>query len=147
MPTEVLATPRADQQIAALNRRQAAHFNTFVDDLAARGCAALADRLSGPVPIDHVCVKHPREEQRVVVGFESPRRAWILLVGPHNDDDQEFNIYSELYRLLGVEPPDAAGRTKPPCCDEVDGTPPALGRQLDDIVARARQMRRSRRRG
>jgi hypothetical protein len=113
VPTEVLATQRADQQIAALDRRQTTHFNTFVDDLAARGCAALAYRLSGPTPIDHVCVKHLRDELRVVVGFESSNRAWILLVGPHNDQDQEFNIYTELYRLLGVQPPDAAGRTKP----------------------------------
>jgi hypothetical protein len=147
VPTEVLATPRADQQIAALNRQQTKHFNTFVDDLAARGCAALAYRLSGPVPIDHVCVKHLRDDLRVVVGFESPHRAWILLVGPHNDEDQEFNIYTELYRLLGVEPPDAAGRTKPPCCDEADRIPPTLGPHLDDIVARAQQIRRSRRRG
>ena len=146
MPTEVLATPRADQQIAALGRRQTTHFNTFVDDLAARGCAALAYRLSGPTPIDHVCVKHLRDDLRVVVGFESLRRAWILLVGPHNDDDQEFNIYTELYRLLGVEPPDAAGRTKPPCCDDAQQTPPALGPHLDDIVARAQQIRRRRRR-
>lgn len=147
MSTEVLATPRADQQIAALDRRQTTHFDAFVDNLAAQGCAALAYRLSGPTPIDHVCVKHLRDDLRVVVGFESPQRAWILLVGPHDDEDQEFNIYTELYRLLGVEPPDAAGRTKPPCCAEPDKIPPALGPQLDEIVARAQQIRRSRRRG
>ncbi|GAA2542961.1 hypothetical protein GCM10010435_08510 [Winogradskya consettensis] len=147
MPTEVLATPRADQQIAALSRRESTLFNAFVDDLAARGCAALSYRLSGPVPVDHVCVKHLRGEQRVVVGFESPQRAWILLVGPHHDDDQEFNIYTELYRLLGVEPPAAAGRTKPPCCDVEDQAAPVLGPQLDDVIARAQQLRRSRRRG
>lgn len=113
MPTEVLATRRADQQIAALDRRQTTQFNTFVDDLAARGCAALAYRLSGPTPIDHVCVKHLRDELRVVVGFESTNRAWILLVGPHNEQDQEFNIYTELYGLLGVQPPDAGDARNP----------------------------------
>jgi hypothetical protein len=142
--TEVLVTPRGDQQIAALDRRQSTHFNTFVDDLAARGCAALAYRLSGPTPVDHICVKHLRDELRVVVGFESPRRAWILLVGPHNDQN-ELDVYAELYHLLGVEPPDSAGRTKPPCCDEVEQLPPPFGPQLDDIVARAQQIRRSRR--
>jgi hypothetical protein len=147
VPTEVLATPRADQQISTLDRRQTTQFNTFVDDLAAQGCAALAYRLSGPTPVDHVCVKHLRDDLRVVVGFESPRRAWILLVGPHNDQDQEFNIYTELYRLLGVEPPAAAGRTKPPCCDGDEPVPPVFGPDLDDVVARAEQIRRTRRRG
>lgn len=47
MPTEVLVTSRADQQIAALTRRQARAFDGFLDDLAARGCQALAYRLSG----------------------------------------------------------------------------------------------------
>jgi len=147
VPTEVLATPRADQQIAALSRKQTTHFDTFVDDLAARGCAALAYRLSGPSPIDHLCVKHLRDELRVVVGFESPQLAWILLVGPHDERDPALDIYAELYHLLGTEPPDAAGRAKPPCCDEIEQLPPSLGAYLDDIVARARQLRRSRRRG
>jgi hypothetical protein len=29
-----------------------------MDDLASRGCKALAYRLSGPTPINHLCVKH-----------------------------------------------------------------------------------------
>jgi hypothetical protein len=41
VPTEVLATPRATQQIAGLDRTHAKAFSEFVDDLAARGCKAL----------------------------------------------------------------------------------------------------------
>jgi hypothetical protein len=84
VPTEVVATPRAEQQIAGLNRRQSKSFNDFLNDLAARGCRALAYRLSGPVPLDHMCVKHLSSSVRVVVAFESPQRAWILLVGRHD---------------------------------------------------------------
>lgn len=58
MPTEVIATPRADQQIAGLDRTHAKAFGEFLDDLAARGCQALGYRLSGPAPVDHICVKH-----------------------------------------------------------------------------------------
>jgi len=54
----------------------------------------------------------------VVVAFEGQQRAWILLVGRHDDQEPVLNVYAELYRLLGVEPPDNAGRDKPPCCDE-----------------------------
>jgi hypothetical protein len=52
--------------------------------------------------VDHICVKHLRGSLRVVVAFEEPRRAWILLVGQHDDRDPLLNVYAELYRLLGV---------------------------------------------
>jgi len=87
MPTEVLVTSRADQQIASLTRRNTKTFDGFLDDLAARGGQALASRLSGDSPIDHLCVKHLRGSLRVVVAFETPNRAWVLLVGPHGDQD------------------------------------------------------------
>jgi hypothetical protein len=145
VPTEVLATPRAGQQIDGLNRRRSKEFNRFLDDLASRGCKALAYRLSGPTPIDHLCIKHLGESLRVVVVFESPTRAWILLVGPHDDQDLILNVYAELYRLLGVEPPNAAGRPKPPCCDEVGELPPVLGATVTDILDQAREIRKTRR--
>ena len=81
------ATPRADQQIRGLSRKRTREFNRFLDDLASRGCKALAYRLSGPTPIDHLCVKHLGGSLRIVVAFESAMRAWILLVGPHDDQD------------------------------------------------------------
>ena len=145
MPTEVIATPRADQQIAGLDRTHAGAFGEFLDDLAARGCKALGYRLSGPAPVDHICVKHLRDSLRVVVAFEGQRRAWILLVGRHDDQDPALNIYAELYRLLGVEPPDSAGRDKPPCCDQSTDLPPVLGAAVTEFVDRAAKIRRTRR--
>ena len=146
MPTEVRATPRAQQQIAALSRRERQQFDAFLDNLASQGCAALAYRLSGPTPIDHICVKHLRAALRVIVAFESVERVWILLVGMHDDSDPVFNVYTELYRMLGGEPPADAGRTKPPCCDEIKGLPPVLAATVDDILANSRQIRQTRRR-
>jgi hypothetical protein len=140
-----VATPRAEQQIAGLNRRQSKSFNDFLNDLAARGCRALAYRLSGPAPLDHMCVKHLSGSLRVVVAFESRQRTWILLVGRHDDDDQIMDIYAELYRLLGVDPPEAAGRLKPPCCDEAPDLPPLLGVSLTDVLDRATKIRKIRR--
>jgi hypothetical protein len=59
-------------------------------------------------------------------------------------EDPILNVYAELYRLLGVEPPDAAGRTKPPCCDVNDrptrGT--VAGRAYLDLRNLARRTRR-----
>jgi hypothetical protein len=145
VPTEVLATPRADQQIAALDRTHARAFDDFLDDLAAQGCQALGYRLSGPTPVDHMCVKHLRGSLRVVVAFEAASRAWILLVGQHDDSDPVLDVYAELYRLLGVEPPDGAGRGKPPCCAEDTGLPPVVGAAVSEFIDRAIKARKSRR--
>lgn len=128
-----------------LSRRQNKAFGTFLDELAAVGCRALAYRLSGPAPLDHLCVKHIDGPLRVVVAFETPQRAWVLLVGPHDDRDPVLNVYAELYRLLGMEPPPEAGRGKPPCCDETADLPPVLGDTLSEILDRAAKLRRTRR--
>jgi hypothetical protein len=75
-----------------------------------------------------LCVRHLTGSLRIVVAFETPERAWVLLVGPHDEKDPVLNVYSELYLLIGVEPPDNVGRGKPPCCDELRQLPPVLGR-------------------
>jgi hypothetical protein len=144
MPTEVRATPRADQQIGSLARRHAKTLDGFLNDLAARGCQALAYRLTGAAPVDHICVKHLRGSLRVVVAFETPSRAWILLVGPHNDEDPVLNVYAEVYRVLGAEPQPDSGRDKPPCCDQDAGEPPILGEALTAILDRAARLRKTR---
>jgi len=146
VPTEVRITPRADQQLKALDRRQTTQFDAFVDELVAGGCAALAYRLSGPTPIDQVCVKHLRDELRVTVVFESDEVAWIYLIGPHDDRDPAVDIYVELYRTLGVEPEADSGRAKPPCCDEDNQRPPILGEQAENILTGASRLRHTRRR-
>jgi hypothetical protein len=145
VPTEVLATPRAEQQVSGLSRRQAKTLDNFLNDLAVNGCQALAYRLSGHAPVDQLCVKHLSGSLRVVVAFETPQRAWILLVGPHDDQDPALNVYAELYRLVGTEPPPDAGRNKPPCCDEIEDLPPVLVETLTEILDRAAKLRRTRR--
>lgn len=62
----------------------------------------------------------------VVVGFQAANQAWILLVGPHDDRDPGIDVYTALYELAGAE------------------TAPALGNLVEEIVARARRLRRTR---
>ncbi|MEU4739957.1 hypothetical protein AB0G02_05750 [Actinosynnema sp. NPDC023658] len=89
-------------------------------------------------------MKHLRGPDRVVVAFPSPSTAWVLLVGPH-DDDPGRDLYEILYELAGVRPGSWEKRTKPPCC--ADATPPLADADLvDDLVARARTLAKSRRR-
>jgi hypothetical protein len=146
VPVEVIATRRAQQQIAALDRTRTRTFAAFLDDLSLNGCAALAYRLTGPVPLSRLCVKHLRAALRVVVAFESPQRACVLLVGVHDAADPGIDVYTELYELLGAAPPEGASRTKPPCCDDGGLPPPGLGDDLADLMVSAARQRRTRRR-
>jgi hypothetical protein len=114
-------------------------------DLAARGCKALGYRLSGAAPVDHMCAGHLRGSLRAVVASGGQQRAWILLAGRHDDQDPVLNAGAELYRLPGAEPPDSAGRDKPPCCDESTGLPPVPGAAVTEFAERAAKVRRTRR--
>lgn len=142
-----MATPVATRQAAGLRGPARRTYEGFLDDLAAGGCAAMGYRLTGPDPLPRLCVKHLRAQDRVVVAFPAADEAWVLLVAPHADDDPGRNVYDLLYQLAGVRPPDQARRTKPPCCDEQDDTPPVLAAdELDTLVASARRLVRSPRR-
>ncbi len=116
-------------------------YEAFLDDLATQGCAAMGYRLTGPDPLPRLCVQHLRAQDRVVVAFPAVDQAWILLVGPHHDDDPGRNVYDLLYQLAGVAPPEQARRTKPPCCDEQTSTPPPIAaNELDTLVDSARRL-------
>ncbi len=142
MPVEVLETPLAAVQAARLRGPAARAYQTFLDDLARRGCAALAYRVTGPDPLERLCVRHLRAADRVVVAFESEERAWVLLVGSHRADDPGLDVYEELYRLAGVRPPADQRRRKPPCCDD-DEQPPTLDQEtVNELVDRARTLLR-----
>lgn len=142
MPTRVLETPTATRQASRLRGPARRAYQTFLDDLAARGCAALGYRLTGPDPLPRLCVRHLRAQDRVVVAFPDTDEAWILLVAPHRDDDPGRNVYDQLYQLAGVEPPDQTRRTKPPCCNENDAPPAIPADELDTIIDNARQLAR-----
>jgi hypothetical protein len=145
VPVEVLETPLADAQVALLRGPAARAYQAFLDDLAARGCAALGYRVTGPIPLERLCVKHLRGEDRVVVAFESDTRAWVLLVGAHGDDNPRRNFYDELYRLAGVRPPADQRRRKPPCCDDDDRPPELDETAVAELVDRARELLRDNR--
>jgi hypothetical protein len=141
MTLEIIATRRAKRQADALDRTNSRTLTAFIDDLARNGCAALAYRLTGPVPLDRICVKHLRGVLRVVVAFVSPSRACILLVGRHDDSDPNRDVYAELYGLLDAVPPAGSGRGKPPCCGDDGEAPPELGDEVADLIIRSGRQR------
>jgi len=66
-----------------------------------------------------------------------------LLAGNHDDSRPPLDVYQQLYALAGHEPPDQAGRAKPPCCDTETGEPPADSGLLDELLSRMRRFRAS----
>jgi hypothetical protein len=144
VPVHVFFTPRADQQAGLLRRPQRGRVADFIGELKSQGCAALGYRLTGDVPLNHLCVRHLGANLRVVVAFKSPIEAWVLLVGPHDEGDPGLDVYTELYALVGQQPADSAARRKPPCCDEV-GAAPVLSTVAEDLADRAVKLRQTRR--
>ncbi|WP_329788047.1 hypothetical protein V1227_25775 [Lentzea sp. DG1S-22] len=132
MAVEVRATKLAKAQIDLLRSKDGSAFASWLEDLRRRGCAALDYRLTGDV-VDRLCVRHIRGPLRAVVAFESSEEAVVLLVGPHDDQDPEIDVYTRLYESLGLSVP-AGRRTKPPCCSDLN-EPPAWGAEIDDLVA------------
>lgn len=141
MPCEVLRTPIAATQSAALRGPNKKALDAWLDDLAQRGCAALSYRLSGEV-VEHLCVKHIRGALRAVVAFTSEDTAWLPLVAPHNREPGT-DVYEALYRLIGREPEPGEERSKPPCCgDATSGAPLVDEVLIDDLVRRTRALTR-----
>lgn len=135
MPYDVRVTTLADRQIAALRGPRRKAFDVFVTELARVGCAALTYRLTGEDPLSQLCVRHLRGQDRALVAFDGDT-AWVLLVGPHDAEDRRADVYSALYQLAGVIPPEGR-RTKPPCCDDDAGPPTVDPSVLDHLVGQA----------
>src|SRR5687767_14046499 len=129
----VYKTVLAERQISSLRNRDLLSFNHFTVDLSQRGCAALGYRLTGPHPLKALCVKHLVGRLRVIIAFLDSTAAIVLLVGPHDRDRPEIDVYTLLYELLGVRPPDDERRTKPPCCDGGTGLPEPLGDLIEEL--------------
>lgn len=83
-------------------------------------------------------MRHLAGALRVVVAFERPDRAWVLLVGVHDDSDPRVNVYALLYQLAGIGTPDQSKRTKPPCCGETTDHPLSFSEDdLDELFDRS----------
>ncbi len=104
MAVEVRATPLANKIIEELPRRARRAYDQFEADLAARGCAALAYRLSGDL-LGHLCVVHLIGAMRVVVAFESAGIAYVVLVGNPTTADRRWMSTSSYTRWPGRNRP------------------------------------------
>lgn len=133
-PTAVVSAKKLDKVIAdAVDRVQA--------ELERAGCAAADYRLTGDV-LDRICVIKLPYDYRMLVTFPSEQEVTVLLVGRHVRNPA-LDVYTRLYRALGLEAP-TSERTKPPCCEGEDEPP------IDDVLVdrfrdRVKRLRKGRR--
>jgi len=147
VPIDAFVTPLAEQQIDALRARDRRAYDEWLAMLRAHGCQALHYRLTGEDLVERLCVVHLVGPLRVVVAFQSPEIAVVVLVGPHKDDDPGIDVYTQLYGLADLDKPPTGKRTKPPCCGGQDGSPPLVDADaVDDLFRRARRLSGSDRR-
>jgi hypothetical protein len=140
---EVVGTRLAVRQAADLRGPAKRAYEAFLDELASSGCRALGYRVTGSLPLNRLCVKHLRAQDRAIVAFESATKVWVLLVGAHIDDEPERSVYDLLYEVAGVAPEDDEKRTKPPCCGEAGFPPEVEAQMLDDLIERAQILGRT----
>ncbi len=82
---DVVETPTATTQVAGLRGPNRAAYDTFLPDLARRGCEAMDYRVTGDL-LERLCVRHLRASWRAVVAFADPDVACVVLVGQHTSD-------------------------------------------------------------
>ncbi|GAA4890602.1 hypothetical protein GCM10023222_58160 [Saccharopolyspora cebuensis] len=96
-------------------------YTNWLSQLKREGCRAMDYRMTGG-GVEHLCVKHLRDNWRAIVAFHSRHHAVLLLLGQHLDRSPELDVYTQLYRLADIDRPDGQ-RTKLPCCDGDTGHP------------------------
>src|SRR5664279_2803647 len=117
---DVWPTPTAAEDLSELRGEHAQAAKEARALLEKSGCKAAHYRLSGK-GVEHVCVLKLRDNWRMLLMFPAADEVAILLVGPHERENPEINVYTRLYEALGIGVPHVEHR-RPPCC--AAGQPP-----------------------
>jgi hypothetical protein len=127
---DVWPTRLGAADLAALRGAHAKAAKRAITELGRSGCAAAHYRLSGD-GVERICVRRLRDNWRMVLSFPASDEVAIVLVGPHERENPDLDIYMRLYAALGIEVPDAEHR-RPACC--CDGAPPVHAESFEQIL-------------
>jgi hypothetical protein len=144
--TDIDFTVLAERQYEALKGPHRKAMDEFLRELRQLGCAAINGRrgyrLSGEAPVNRLCDRHLHGEDRVIVAFEPPKVAVILMIGPHRTGHPR-DVYVNLWQACGLSEPPANEITKPPCCAGDGGAPLLPAAEIIEIVERCRRLART----
>lgn len=141
-PFDVWLTPEAAEDVKGLRGAHARDVKKARAELERIGCEAAPYRLSG-ADVEHLCVLKLRDNFRMVLLFPAENEVAVLLVGPHDRENPDLDVYRRLYEALGVEIPDDEHR-RPTCCE--DGQPPVDPDLLEHLIDRTKELTRRKRR-
>lgn len=127
---DVWPTRLGASDLAALRGAQAKAAKRAIIELERSGCAAAHYRLSG-AGVERICVRRLRDNWRMVLSFPAAEEIAIVLVGPHERENPDLDVYLRLYAALGIEVPDAEHR-RPKCCS--DGEPPVDAEYFEQVL-------------
>ena len=144
MSFDVWWTPAGAASVKGLDKPIADAVDRVEAELERVSCAAASYRLTGEI-LERICVVRLPYDYRMLVAFPSEREVSVLLVGRHIRNPL-LDVYTRLYRALGLQTP-TGERTKPPCCDTENDEPPVdreLVDRFQDGVKRLRRRSQSR---
>lgn len=139
---DVWPTPTAAEDLGELRGAHAEAAREARALLESSGCKAAHYRLSGE-GVEHICVLKLRDNWRMLLMFPAAKEVAILLVGPHERENPEIDVYTRLYEALGIDVPDAEHR-RPACCE--DGQPPVDPDLLERLIDHSKELTRRKRR-
>ena len=107
-PFDVWLTREAAEDVKALRGAQARAVKQARAELQQIGCRAAHYRLSG-AGVEHLCVLRLRDNFRMVLLFPAEDEVAVLLVGPHERENPDLDVYRRLYEALGHPAGNRAG--------------------------------------
>lgn len=131
----VLRTRSAGRTVDRLDRQTRRRYDSAVEELRGRGCAAGGYRLLGDAGEDYpLCCRYFYGQWRMHLAFPDADTVVIVSVAQHTADSNPHEALAEVFPGLS-----ATGRrrsAKPPCCDD-SGAPPKMSAEARDVVYEA----------
>lgn len=130
---EVLRTRSAGRVVERLDRRVRRRYDSAVEELRGRGCAAGGYRLlSSDGESYPLCCRYFYGQWRMHLAFPDPEKVVIIAVVEHTEQSNPHELLAEIFPGLS-----ARGRrrsAKPPCCEE-SGEAPEMSDAARGVVA------------
>lgn len=129
---DVLRTRSAGRAVDRLDRQARRRYDSAVEELRGRGCAAGGYRLLSESGDDYpLCCRYFYGQWRMHLAFPDADTVVIISVAEHTTDGNPHEVLAQVFPRLS-----ATGRrrsAKPPCCDN-SGEPPAMSDEARAVL-------------
>lgn len=128
----VLRTRSAGRAVEQLDRQARRRYDSAVEELRGRGCAAGGYRLLGDSGESYpLCCRYFYRQWRMHLVFADAETAVIVSVAKHTADSNPHEALAEIFP--GLSATGQRRSDKPPCCEE-GGAPPEISGEARAIL-------------